>query len=91
MLLKNWNKEITRASYRPEAQTIHCIAHLNENIGEAIPYLNAVLGGYTYIQDPQSVTFRSQGKLITVHKDKIAINALHDTEEAEKILQWLQL
>ena len=90
MLLKSWNKEITRASCRPEAQTIHCIAHLDENIGEAIPYLNAVLGGYTYIQIPQSVTFRSQGKLITVHEDKIAINALHDTEEAEKILQWLQ-
>ena len=90
MLLKSWNKEFTRASCRPEAQTVLCIAHLDENISEAIPYLNAVLGGYTYIQNTQSVTFRSQGKLITVHEDKIAINALHDTEEAEKILQWLQ-
>ena len=64
MLLQTWTKKITRASCRPEAQTVHCIAHLNENIGEVIPYLNAVLGGYTYIQDPPSVTFRSQGKLI---------------------------
>jgi ArsR family metal-binding transcriptional regulator len=90
MLLKSWDKEITRASCRPEARTVHCIAHLHENIGEAIPYLNAVLGGYTYIKEPPSVTFRSQGKLITVHEDRIAINALQDTEEAEKILQWLQ-
>ena len=90
MLLKSWEKEITRASCRPEAQTVHCIAHLHENIGEAIPYLNAVLGGYTYIKDPPSVTFKSQGKLITVHEDKIAINAMRDGEEAEKILQWLQ-
>lgn len=90
MLLKGWTKEITRAECRPESQTVHCIARLNENIGGAIPYLNAVLGGYTYIKEPPSVTFRSQGKLISVHADHIAINANRDVEEAEKILQWLQ-
>ena len=90
MLLKGWTKEITRAECRPEAQTINCIARLNENIGEVIPYLNAVLGGYTYIKDPPSVTFRSQGKLISVHADHIAINANRDADEAEKILEWLK-
>ena len=90
MLLTSYITEYTRASCRPEAQTIHCIARLGQNVGAAIPYLNAVLGGYTYIQDPPSVTFRSQGKLISVHADHIAINALRDAEEAEKILQWLQ-
>ena len=90
MLLKGWTKEITRAECRPEAQTVHCIARLEQNIGEVIPYLNAVLGGYTYVKEPPSVTFRSQGKLISVHADHIAINALQDAEEAEKILQWLQ-
>ncbi|MFN2366442.1 MAG: (Fe-S)-binding protein [Desulfurivibrionaceae bacterium] len=90
MLLSGWTKEITRASCRPEAQTVHCIARLNENIAEAIPYLNAVLGGYTYVKEPPSVTFRSQGKLISVHGDHIAINANRDADEAEKILQWLK-
>jgi len=90
MLIKGWIKEITRVECRPEAQTVNCIARLNENIGEAIPYLNAVLGGYTYIKEPPSVTFRSQGKLISVHSDHIAINANRDAEEAEKILQWLK-
>jgi len=90
MLLTGWTREITRAECRPEAQTVHCIARLHEDVGEAIPYLNAVLGGYTYMKEPPSVTFRSQGKLITVHGDHIAINALRGAEEAEKILQWLQ-
>jgi len=90
MLLNGWTKEITRAECRPESQTVHCIARLNENIGEAIPYLNALLGGYTCIKDPPAVTFRSQGKLISVHADHIAINANRDAEEAEKILQWLK-
>jgi len=89
-LLSGWTKEITRASCRPEARTVHCIARLRENINAVIPYLNAVLGGYTYIKDPPSVTFRSQGKLISVHGDHIAINANRDAAEAEKILQWLQ-
>lgn len=90
MLLTGWSKEITLAACRPEAQTVHCIARLAEDIGEVIPYLNAVLGGYTYVLEPPSVTFRSQGKLISVHADLIAINALQDAEEAEKILKWLQ-
>lgn len=38
-----------------------------------------------YIQDPPSVTFKVHGKLITDHSQKIAINALEDAEEAEKI------
>ena len=90
MLLKGWTKEITRAECRPGAQTVHCIARLEQHIGEVIPYLNAVLGGYTYVLEPPSVTFRSQGKLISVHDDHLAINALQDADEAEKILQWLQ-
>jgi ArsR family metal-binding transcriptional regulator len=90
MLLTGWTKEITRAECRPEAKTVHCIARLKENVGGAIPYLNAVLGGSTYIKEPPAVTFRSQGKLISVHGDHIAINALRDGEEAEKILKWLQ-
>lgn len=91
MLLKGWTKDITRAECRPESQTVHCIARLEQNIGLVIPYLNAVLGGDIYIKEPPSVTFRSQGKLISVHADHIAINALRDAEEADKILEWLKL
>jgi len=90
MLLTGWTKEISRAECRPEAQTVHCIARLNEDVGQVIPYLNAVLGGFLCSEHPSSVTFRSQGKLISVHPDHIAINALRDVEEAEKILQWMQ-
>jgi len=55
-----------------------------------LPYLNAVLGGFDYLKDPPAVMFRSQGKLITVHGNKIAINALRDEAEADKILEWLK-
>jgi ArsR family metal-binding transcriptional regulator len=69
---------------------VHCLAYLDQDISEALPYLNAVLGSFEYLKDPPALILRSQGKLITVHGTKIAINALRDEAEAEKILQWLK-
>ncbi len=54
----------------PGAQRRHCYAHLNEDVGKALPYLNRVLGGTSYTEEPPSVTFKASGKRITVHADK---------------------
>jgi ArsR family metal-binding transcriptional regulator len=90
MLLKGYRKEIFRPECNPSFQSLHCLAHLDQDIREVLPYLNTVLGGDEYYQDPPAVTFRPQGKLITVHPDRIAINALKDEEEADRILEWLK-
>lgn len=90
MLLESYTKEIFNNECMPSAMSVQCFAHLDEDISEALPYLNAVLGGFTYTKDPPSVTFKSQGKLITVHAKKIAINALKDEGEATKIIEWLK-
>ena len=74
MLLKNYSKEIFRPECNPGFESVHCIAHLDQNIEPVLPYLNAVLGGFEYLKNPSAVIFRSQGKLITVHGTKIAIN-----------------
>jgi len=90
MLLKGYRKEVIRPECRPEAQSVHCIAHLDEDITEVIPYLNAALGGFQYIRDPPSVSFKVHGKLIAVHGGKICVNALRDEAEGEKIIEWLK-
>jgi ArsR family metal-binding transcriptional regulator len=90
MLLESYRLEIFNSACNPGAMAVHCFAHLDQDVGEALPYLNTVLGGFEYVQDPPSVTFKVQGKLITVHGRKIAINALKDEAEAHKIVQWLQ-
>lgn len=90
MLLKNYTKEIFRPECNPSLQSLHCIAHLEQDITEALPYLNAVLGGFEYFKDPPAVTFRIHGKLITAHSREIAVNSLRDEEEADKILEWLK-
>jgi ArsR family metal-binding transcriptional regulator len=90
MLLTGYRKKIFRAECNPNFESLHCIADLDQDVSEALPYLNASLGGFTYIQDPPSVTFRVHGKLITVYSDQIAVNALKDEEEADKILNWMK-
>jgi ArsR family metal-binding transcriptional regulator len=90
MLLKGYRKEIFRPDCNPAFESVHCIAHLDQDISAVLPYLNAVLGGFEYLKDPPAVILRSQGKLITVHGRKIAINALRGEAEADKILEWLK-
>jgi len=90
MLLKGYRKEVVRPECRPEAQSVQCIAHLDEDITEVIPYLNAVLGGFQYLKDPPSVSFKVHGKLIAVHPRMICVNALLDVSEGDKIIEWLK-
>ena len=90
MFLKKYRKEIFRPECNPSFQSLHCIAHLEGDIGEVLPYLNSTLGGDSFTKDPPSVSFKVYGKLIAVHRDRIAINALKDEGEADKILEWLR-
>jgi ArsR family metal-binding transcriptional regulator len=89
MLLRDYRLEVFNNECMPGAMTVQCFAHLDQDVGPALPYLNAVLGGFEYIEAPPSVTFRAHGKLITVHSRKIAVNALKDEAEARKIVDWL--
>jgi ArsR family metal-binding transcriptional regulator len=90
MLLSSYQKHMIRPTCNPQFRSLHCIAELDEDVSDALPYLNAVLGGFEYIVDPPSVTFKAYGKLITVYGRRIALNALRDEAEAETILTWLK-
>ncbi len=90
MLLKKYTLEIFKSKCQSDAKGVHCFAHLDQDVSDALPYLNTALGGFEYLTDPPAVTFRAQGKLITVHGTKIAVNALKDGKEAEKIVAWLK-
>lgn len=90
MLLSSYRKEIFRPKCNPGFESLHCIAHLDQDVGECLPYLNAELGGFEYTREPPSVTFKVHGRLITIHPDKIAVNALEDETQADKILEWLK-
>ncbi len=90
MLLARYSKEMFRPKCNPSFQSVHCVAHLDEDISEVLPYLNSVLGGTSYTKAPPSLTLKVHGKLIALHARDIFINALEDDSEAEKILGWLK-
>lgn len=90
MLLESYQKEIFRPQCNPGFQSLHCIAHLDQDISRVLPYLNSSLGGFGYVKDPPALTLRFHGKLISLHPRKIAVNALKDDIEADKILEWLK-
>ena len=90
MLLDTYTLEIFKSKCRSSEKGVHCFAFLDQDVSDALPFLNSELGGFEYIVDPPSVTFKAHGKLITVHGKKIAVNALKDEIEAEKIIEWLK-
>jgi ArsR family metal-binding transcriptional regulator len=90
MILRTYEIEIFRPECNPHFQSLHCFAHLGQDISEALPYLNTVLGATNYQQSPPSLTLQVQGQLISLHSKKIAINALKSPEDADKILIWLK-
>jgi ArsR family metal-binding transcriptional regulator len=89
MLVEIYRKEFCLPP-NPKAKHLRCYAHLNGDIGEALPYLNTVLGGYQYYKYPPMLTLKFQAKLITLYPHMIAINMVKDEAEAEKILEWLK-
>jgi len=90
MLLRGYRKKIFRPECNPRFESLHCIAHLDQDITEVLPYLNSLLGGHQYFREPAALTLKYHGKLVTLHPREIAVNALRDEEEADKILEWLK-
>lgn len=88
MLLKEYRLEIFNSKCQPGALGVHCYAHLAQDVNCVLPYINSVLGGFEYLKNPPAVIYKVQGKLITIHGNKIAINALKNTDEAKKIVEW---
>ncbi|SHI84244.1 Metal-binding trascriptional regulator, contains putative Fe-S cluster and ArsR family DNA binding domain [Desulfatibacillum alkenivorans DSM 16219] len=89
MILESYSKRITRPDCNHSFESVVCIASLDSDVGDALPYLNAELGGIEYHKDPPTVMFRVNNRIIKVGAREIAINALADEAEADKILTWM--
>lgn len=88
-LIESYRLEIRRSHCHPGFEGVHGIVHLAVDIGEAIPYLHGALGGDAFTAAPPSVLFKAHGRLVGVHGRQIAINALRDAEEAERVARWI--
>jgi len=88
MILTGYAKQIGRPECNPSSESVYCIATLNEDVAEVLPYLNAVLHGVEYFPDPPEVLFHIDDKSIKVGAREIAVSQLADEEEADRVLEW---
>lgn len=90
MLLTGYTKHLAWADCSAKAGCMQCLAHLDEDISQVLPFLNAALSGCQYLTDPVSVMFKIRDKVVVVHPDRITINMVADDAEADQILEWLK-
>ena len=88
MLLQSYQLYVINNHCMPSAQSVNCIARLDQDVGCAIPYLNAVIEGDQFSVDPPSITFRNEGRLISVTERTITVNAVAD-DQGRKIVEWI--
>ena len=90
MLLQSYQLETVNNHCMPGAPSANCIARLDQDVGCAIPDLNAVIQGDQFTPDPPSITFRWEGKLISVKEHMITVNAVQEEAQGRKIVEWIR-
>jgi ArsR family metal-binding transcriptional regulator len=89
MLIEYYEPELFTPPCDPGAERFAAKAHLNVDISEALPYLNATLRGATYLPEASALTWKKGGHNIAFHSHEIATSNVVDRQEAIKELEGL--
>lgn len=65
-------------------------ARLSADVGELLPYLNAVLGTAIYVPDGPSLTLRQGGRIITLYPTRLTLAKATNTTDAYAALDWVR-
>lgn len=69
---------------------IRVIIDLQQDIGDLLPYLNAIIKLGTYVgSENRSLTFQYEGRLITLYPRKVTLSKLSDLEDANYVMTYL--
>ncbi len=82
MLLSSYTLDIVSPPCEPGAERWSAKAALAEDIGDALPYLNATLKGAIYNHAARALTWRMGGHAIAIRPREIAVSNLRDREGA---------
>ncbi len=74
----------------PSSDKVNAMADLSDDISDLLPYLNAVLKGFQYIQKEGILMVKRDGHLITFRPKKIAITKLEDEKDARTVMEDLK-
>jgi ArsR family metal-binding transcriptional regulator len=89
MLIESYELEIAVSSHSADHFDYEAVAHLEVDIREVLPYLNATLSRAIYSPGRQSLAWRNEGHNIGFWPDRIAADDLESREEAQDVIQSL--
>jgi len=68
---------------------IRFTAQFDSNVASVFPYLNAILQGAIYNDRGKTLTLRRDGRLITLHPDRVSASKINDIDDARAVVSWL--
>ena len=87
MLLQSYTLDVFSPPCEPGAERWSVKAALADDIGDALPYLNAALKGAIYNHAARALTWRMGGHVIAMRPREIAISNLRDKDAAATEVQ----
>ncbi len=87
MLLQTYSLNVFSPPCEPGAERWSVKAALDDDIGDALPYLNAALKGAIYNHAARALTWRMGGHAIAIRPREIAISNLCDQDAAATEVQ----
>lgn len=89
MLARHYELDVISPPCDPGAERWNAIAHLPEDIGEVLPYLNATLRGCIYDHQTKTITWQRGGRRVIIRPEEIAVTNLEDREDAWRVVESL--
>ena len=89
MLIESYRLDIAISTHDTQEFEYEAIAHLDTDIRDVLPYLNATLSRGIYKPGRPSLAWHKEGHNITFWSDRIAADGLESREEAQEIIDSL--
>jgi ArsR family metal-binding transcriptional regulator len=89
LLISSYDLELVEPPCSPGAATWSAKAHLQDDITEVLPYLNAELKGASYNHDSTVLIWEAKGKKYAFRPHEIAAAPVEVAEEGRKVISDL--
>jgi ArsR family metal-binding transcriptional regulator len=82
MLLQSYDLDVRTMACDCHQESLAVYAALHQDIGPALPYLNAIYPAVVYDAGPQVLTWQRDGHAVAIRPREIAISDVADREDA---------
>jgi ArsR family metal-binding transcriptional regulator len=89
LLIPTYRLEIRLSTHSVEELEFEAIAHLDADLSQALPYLNAALPQARYSPQAPAITWRYRNHKVGIWVDRIAVDHIHHQDEVEEVIEYL--